>query len=67
MLSEKPARMAERIEEALTEQDARRALLVMTELALETVSLAPDGPNVDRARKWLSNGRSILLQQQRLA
>ena len=62
-LSTKPERMAERIEEALTEPDPRRALLVMTELQLETLSLAPAGPNVDRARKWLGDGREILLQQ----
>jgi hypothetical protein len=57
----KPARLAERIEEALTEPDPRRALLVMTELQLETLALAPQGPNVDRARQWLSDGREILL------
>ncbi len=62
-LSAKPERMAERIEEALTEPDPRRALLVMTELQLETLSLAPAGPNVDRARKWLGDGREILLEQ----
>jgi len=62
-LSDKPERMAERIEEALTEPDPRRAVLVMTELQLETLSLAPKGPNVDRARKWLSDGREILLPQ----
>jgi hypothetical protein len=61
-LSDKPECMAERIEEALTETDPRRALLAMTELQLETLSLAPNGPNVDRARKWLSAGREILLQ-----
>lgn len=62
-LSHKPERMAERIEEALTEPDSRRALLVMTDLQLETLSLASNGPNVDRARKWLSDGREILLRQ----
>jgi hypothetical protein len=65
-LSDKPERMAERIEEALTEPDPRRAVLVMTELQLETLSLAPKGPNVDRARKWLSDGREILLRQHQL-
>lgn len=63
VLSDKPERMAERIEDALTEPDPRRAVLVMTELQLETLSLAPIGPNVDRARKWLSDGREILLRQ----
>ena len=62
-LNDKPERMAERIEEALTEPDPRRALLVMIELQLETLSLAPAGPNVDRARKWLSDGREILVRQ----
>jgi hypothetical protein len=27
----------------------------MTELQLETVRLAPSGPNVDRARRWLAD------------
>jgi hypothetical protein len=62
-LTLKPERMAERIGQALTEPDPRRALLVMTELQLETLALAPDGPNVDRARKWLSDGREILVQR----
>ena len=62
MLSRKPERLAERIDEALTEPDPRRALLVMIELQLETLALAPDGPNVNRARKWLSDGREILAQ-----
>lgn len=66
MLSDKPERMAERIEEALTDPDPHRAVLVMTELQLETLSLAPIGPNADRARKWLSDGREILLRQRPL-
>jgi predicted nucleotidyltransferase len=56
----KPERLAERIEEALTESDPRRALGVMTELQLETVLLASSGPNVDRARSWLAEGVDIL-------
>jgi hypothetical protein len=59
-LAVKPDRLAERIEEALTERDPRRALLVMTELQLDTVRLAPDGPMVDRARIWLAEGARIL-------
>jgi predicted nucleotidyltransferase len=59
-LAIKPDRLAERIEEALTEPDPRRALLVMTELELETVELAPSGPNVDRARKWLAEAAKLL-------
>jgi hypothetical protein len=56
----KPDRLAERIEEALTEPDPRRALLVMTELQLDTVQLAPSGPNVDRARTWLEEAARLL-------
>jgi predicted nucleotidyltransferase len=59
-LAVKPERMAERIEEALTEPDLRRAVMVMTELQLETAELAPDGPNIVRARKWLSDALEIL-------
>ena len=62
-LPQKPERLAERIEEALTEPDPHRALLVMTELQAETVALAPDGPNINRARTWLSEGREILIQR----
>jgi hypothetical protein len=60
-LPHKPERLVERIEEALTEPDPRRGLLVMTELQAETVGLAPDGPNINRARKWLHDGREILI------
>jgi len=59
-LSVKPDRLAERIEEALTEPDLLRALLVMNELQLETVLLAPSGPNVDRARRWLAEVVEVL-------
>ena len=56
----KPDRLAERIEEALTESDPRCALRVMTELQLDTVLLAPGGPNVDRAGAWLAEAVNIL-------
>src|SRR5262245_49792036 len=56
----KPERMAQRIEEAFTEPDLVRAALVMNELQLETVELAPSGPNVDRARRWLSEVVEVL-------
>jgi len=59
-LALKPDRLAERIEEALTEPDPHRALRVMTDLQLEAVTLAPDGPNVDRARTWLAEAADIL-------
>jgi predicted nucleotidyltransferase len=59
-LALKPERLAERIEEALSEPDPRRALLFMTELQADTVALAPDGPNVNRAREWLAAGANLL-------
>src|SRR6266487_5994587 len=59
-LAVKPARLAERIEEAFSESNPRRALLVMTELQAETVALAPDGPNVNRARRWLAKAANLL-------
>ena len=55
-----PARLADRIDEAFAEPDPRRALLVMTELQADTVALAPDGPNVNRARVWLAAGADLL-------
>jgi predicted nucleotidyltransferase len=63
-LPRKPERLAERIEEALTEPDPRRALLVLTELQLDTVALAPEGPNIERARKWLADARELLGRQE---
>jgi len=59
-LAVKPARLAERLEEALSESDPRRALLVMTEVQSDTVALAPDGPNVNRARWWLAAAANLL-------
>jgi predicted nucleotidyltransferase len=59
-LAVKPELLAERIEKALTEPDPRRALLTLTELQLDTVRLAPSGPNVDRARTWLAEGVALL-------
>ena len=59
-LAVKPDRPAERIEQALTEPDPFRALLVLNELQLETVALAPSGPNVDRARRWLAAVSEVL-------
>lgn len=56
----KPDRLAERIDGALAEVDPRRALAAMTELQLDTVRLAPSGPNVDRARTWLAAGLDVL-------
>ena len=60
LLDIKPERLAERIEESLAEPDPKRALAVMTELQLDTVRLAPSGPNVDRARRWLADGLALL-------
>ena len=59
-LAAKPDRLAERIDEAFSEPDPRRAMLVLTELQSETVALAPDGPNVNRARRWLSEVADVL-------
>jgi hypothetical protein len=59
-LAVKPDRLAERLTEALTEPDSRRALAIMTELQLDTVRLAPSAPNVDRARTWLAEGLALL-------
>ena len=61
----KPDGLAERIEEALTEPDPVRAALTMNELQLETVELAPSGPNVDRARRWLSEVVEVLRKASR--
>ena len=63
-LAVKPERLAERIDEALSEPDPWRAAILMTELQLETATLAPDGPNIVRARKWLGDGREILIRRQ---
>ena len=59
-LQVKPDRLAERIEEALTEPDPARAALTMKELQLETAQLAPSGPNIDRARRWLRDVIDVL-------
>jgi hypothetical protein len=56
----KPERLAERIEEALTESDPLRAMLVMSELQGDTADLAPPGPNIDRARRWLREVTAVL-------
>jgi hypothetical protein len=56
----KPERLAERIEEALSERDPRRSLLTMAELQLDSAQLAPSGPNIDRARTWLSAAIEVL-------
>jgi predicted nucleotidyltransferase len=59
-LPRQPERLAERIDEALREPDARRAVILITELQLETAELAPDGPNIVRARVWLREGLEVL-------
>lgn len=61
-LHHKPARLAERIEQALIEPDPHRALLLLTQLQADMVALAPDGPNIVRAREWLGEGLVILGQ-----
>jgi hypothetical protein len=64
-LAVKPDRVAERIEQALSDPDPEQALLVMTELQLDTVQLAPSGPYVDRARVWLGHAVDILRSSRR--
>jgi Nucleotidyltransferase domain len=64
-LAVKPDRLAERIEAALTDPEPFRALLVLNELQLETVALAPSGPNVDRARLWLAQVIQLLRERSR--
>ena len=59
-LAVKPQRLAQRIEEALTEPDPLRAMIVMTELQADTVDLAPSGPNIDRARHGLREVAEVL-------
>jgi hypothetical protein len=59
-LAVRPERLAERIEGALTEPDALRAMLVMGELQADTVALAPPGPNIDRAQRWLQDVIEVL-------
>jgi hypothetical protein len=61
----KPERLAERIEEALTEPDPLRAMLLMGELQADTLALAPSGPNVDRARRWVHDGIDVLHESER--
>lgn len=56
----KPHRLAQRIERALTEPDPLRAMLVMSELQVETADLAPPGPNILRARRWLREVVEVL-------
>jgi hypothetical protein len=63
----KPERLAERIDEALTEPDPLRAMLVMSELQADTVALAPPGPNIDRARRWLQEVVDVLGQASSLS
>lgn len=59
-LTVKPDRFAERIDEAFSEPQPVRALLLLTQLQADTVALAPSGPNVDRALAWLAEGVAIL-------
>jgi predicted nucleotidyltransferase len=59
-LAVKPERLAQRIEAALAEADPHRALLTMAEVQLDTVNLAPEGPNVSRARRWLADAVGLL-------
>jgi hypothetical protein len=59
-LAVKPERMADRIVEALSVPDAATAVRTLTQLQIDTVALAPDGPNIDRAREWLPRVLEVL-------
>jgi hypothetical protein len=59
-LTVKPDRLAERIEEALTEPDPIRAMIAMTQLQIDTAELAPPGPAIERARRWLREVSAVL-------
>jgi len=59
-LPAKPERLAERIEQVLTEPDPLRAMLALSELQADTLALAPSGPNVDRARRWVHEVLEVL-------
>ena len=59
-LAVKPDRLAERIEEVLTEPDPTRAMVALSELQLDTLALAPSGPNVDRAKGWVCEALDLL-------
>jgi len=56
----KPERLAERVEEVLTEPDPRRAALVLSKLQADVLAMAPSGPNVDRARRWVDDVIGVL-------
>lgn len=55
-----PAGLAQRLDAALADPDARAGLAALTRLQAETVALAPDGPNVVRARAWLAEALELL-------
>jgi hypothetical protein len=59
-LARVPGRLADRITEALTEPDPVRALQVMNGVQAEAVTLAPAGPNTERARAWLAEVAGVL-------
>jgi predicted nucleotidyltransferase len=50
----KPPRLAERIEDALTEPEPRAAVRTMYELAAETLALVPDEIDVEPPRAWVA-------------
>jgi len=59
-LEVKPARLGERIEDAFVEGDPRKSLRLLAGVQLDAVRLAPDGPNVVRAREWLARVIAVL-------
>lgn len=59
-LAVQPDRLAERLTRTMAIADPRDALRSMTEIQLEAVLLAPSGPMVDRARRWLAQALQLL-------
>ena len=43
-----------------SKRDPLRAMLVMCELQVDTADLAPPGPNIVRARRWLQEVGAVL-------
>jgi len=59
-LAVKPERMADRISAALSELDPVVAVRTLTQLQIDTVAIAPEGPNINRARAWLPRVLEVL-------
>jgi hypothetical protein len=62
-LAVKPERLADRLDAVLSEADPTRAMIVLCQLQLDTLALAPSGPNVERARRWVGEALEILRER----